>query len=244
MPPGGSASIRCSWRRGSGRFAPAARPRTWGGRPRSLPAAPAGPERSGRSRAGRQQRRSSAPGAARSPPAGRARPFVCAARPPPGPAPSRRGSRPQPYLLRPWARGQAGRRAPQPAVPARSRRPPRPAHGRFPTSGGGPSGPAAPAFPPPRLRSSRPRGLLLSEPRQPRPFRPEALRCASVCPPHRQPFRPHSAPGSFAGQVTRKSVKGSTCEEREPLFFFFFSYFFFSRLKGKLSIVIMDAAGS
>lgn len=127
MLPGGSASIRCSWRRGSGRFAPAARPRTWGGRPRSLPAAPAGPERSGRSRAGRQQRRSSAPGAARSPPAGRARPFVCAARPPPGPAPSRRGSRPQPYLLRPWARGQAGRRAPQPAVPARSRRPPRPA---------------------------------------------------------------------------------------------------------------------
>ena len=166
----------------------------------------------------------------------------CSAEPPrgPGPALCRRGAashRPRalppgepPAALPAPALGAGTGRAPRPAAgctrPLPAPAPPRPAHGRFPTSGGGPSGPAAPAFPPPRLRSSRPRGLLLSEPRQPRPFRPEALRCASVCPPHRQPFRPHSAPGSFAGQVTRKSVKGSTCEEREPLFFFLFFFFF------------------
>ncbi|XP_021259048.1 basic proline-rich protein-like [Numida meleagris] len=129
-------------------------------RPRPGPSAWGGAVRAAKQRRGAEL----GPRCSAEPPAGRAWPFVCAARPHPGPAPSRRGSRPPPYLLRPWARGQAGRRAPQPALPARSRRPPRPAHGRFPTSGGGPSGRAGPR-PPSPLRGSRPRGLVLGESR-------------------------------------------------------------------------------
>lgn len=132
------------------------------GRPAFIPGrgggAPAGPRSllrgkggsPGRSRRGGPGGKRGGPGAPRGPSfppspstAGRAGPFVCR-----GPAPGC-PLRPPPYLLRPSARWQAGRRAPPAgsACPAgRSRRPPRPApaRGRFPTSGGGSSRRARP----------------------------------------------------------------------------------------------------
>lgn len=126
----------------SRRPSPAAAPSRADGRPLGPLVLPgSGPDRARRSGEGGQPRpepRRARCGAGFPPTAPRGGPGPLSAGAPlaAGPAPARcGGSRPPPYLLRPSARWQAGRRAaPRPAsrlcLPrGRSRRPPRPAHG-------------------------------------------------------------------------------------------------------------------